>query len=603
MFTKLSPPRSCQTRHYSIGKGDMKCLLYLHNTRINCLFLLVYLPTSSAFVNMFPLSLNAMLALSLVILLLSGSDRVQAANLTDPDWPYQSYRTTDFHPPELSITKPGTPADGYLFIGQAGPKVVEAAPLIMTDDNELVWQGPGHLTPFNFYVQTYQGNPVLVYWNGTLFAEPVGRGYGAVYILNQNYEQIAEVTLGGTFLTLVGQLYPSNIDVHEIYITDNDTMLVTANNVTQSDLTSVGGPSNGWTVDAQVYEIDIATNQILFQWSALDHLSDLPMNLSQDPLGAEGYDGTKQSTAWNYFHINSVAPFDDGYIISSRYLCMAIAIDRQGAVKWRLSGKTGLDFTLGPSTNFCYQHDIRLASGDPSTNFTISMHNNANSPVDFGHAPSTGLLLDVSLPSRSVSLNQRLLNPLNPVYSPAQGSYQPIPGSTHVLVDHGWDPVFEEYCPTNSTTGVVVMTATFGPYNNTSPAAGGFTLSYRVYRQPWTGCPATTPSITTAPENGGVAVYVSWNGATEVEAWNLYAGAAPTDLYLTASVQRLGRFESRVVLPAQMVVNGSAVVQTAFVRAEAVVKAGAKCQGIGGGGGVLSGVVGAVNGSAGYINT
>jgi hypothetical protein len=128
----------------------------------------------------------------------------------------------------------------------------------------------------------------------------------------------------------------SNVDLHEIYITERNTVLVTANNVTQADLRSVGGPSNGWVVDSLVYEIDIETNNILFRWRALDHLAEIPFTASVYPLGSEGFNGMKQSSAWGYFHINAVKPYDGGYIISSRFLCSAIALDSKGNVRWRL---------------------------------------------------------------------------------------------------------------------------------------------------------------------------------------------------------------------------------------------------------------------------
>ncbi|KAI7352292.1 hypothetical protein KC336_g22452, partial [Hortaea werneckii] len=67
-------------------------------------------------------------------------------------------------------------------------------------------------------------------------------------------------------------------------------------------------------------------------------------------------------------------------------------------------------------------------------------------------------------------------------------------------------------------------------------------LSYRAFKQEWIGCPRTRPDVVverhphqqhqqrshqSAWEEGpgeGVTVYVSWNGATEVEAWEIYGG-------------------------------------------------------------------------------
>lgn len=107
--------------------------------------------------------------------------------------------------------------------------------------DELIWSGQPSSSFFNFGVQTYQDGPVLVYWNRVRYPEPISRGRGSVYLLNQAYQQIAEVSLGGTFPTLNGTSNTSNIDLHELYITERNTLLVTANNVTQTYLSSCRG--------------------------------------------------------------------------------------------------------------------------------------------------------------------------------------------------------------------------------------------------------------------------------------------------------------------------------------------------------------------------
>ena len=209
------------------------------------------------------------------------------ANSTgNASWPYQTYETANFTPPALKISVHANGSDGYFFFAPDGATPFELAPLIMDSYGELVWNGPKQHA-FNFGVQIYQSKPVLVSWNGTLYPEPIGRGNGVVYIWDKHYEQVAEVALPVNFLEQVpNATYPSSIDVHEVYITPKGSMLVTANNVTQADLTSVGGPANGWVVEAQVYEIDIATNEVLFEWKSLEHLDQIPLTASVLPLGA-----------------------------------------------------------------------------------------------------------------------------------------------------------------------------------------------------------------------------------------------------------------------------------------------------------------------------
>jgi hypothetical protein len=490
------------------------------------------------------------LGVALVAVVLAQSAIVPSNSTGDPSWPYQAYKTVNYTPPYLAISQPrGNSSAGYLFFAPDGATDFEMAPLIMDASGELIWNGPDQHA-FGFRVQMYHGEEVLVAWNGTLYAEPVGRGNGVIHIWNKHYQQIAEVSLRGNFKEqVVGAAYPSNIDVHEIFITMNSSMLVTANNVTQTDLTSVGGLKDGWVVEAQFYEIDIETNDVLFSWKSLDHLTEIPLNSSFYPLGSEGSSGTSQATAWGYFHINAVSPYNGGYVISSRFLCSAVAIDPSGAVAWILQGRTGGDFELGNGTEFCYQHDVRAVPEYPLNGVvTLHMHDNHNSPLDNGSVPSSGKGLSVNLVSKQVSLVTQYLNLSGPIYSTAQGNYQPL-SNGNVFVGHGWIPVMEEFGP----SGDILSTIQFG---DAEPREGGGfnpaakpTLSYRGFKQPCFGCPKTKPAVAVEVcGNDTTTVYVSWNGATEVEAWAVYGGASSSDVEYITTVPKSG-FETVVRVP------------------------------------------------------
>ncbi|KAK5115829.1 hypothetical protein LTR85_009423 [Meristemomyces frigidus] len=477
---------------------------------------------------------------------------VPANSTGNASWPYQTYKTVNFTPPALEISHHANPSEGYLFFAPDGATEYELSPLIMDMYGELIWNGPDEHA-FGFGVQTYKGEEVLVWWNGCLYPEPVGRGNGVVYMYNKHYEQIHATSLPGDFLEQVpNATFPSNIDLHEIFVTKNGSMLVTANNVTQADLTSVSGPKDGWVVEAQFYEIDIATNQVLFFWKSLDYLDQLPFTASLYPLGSEGYTAAKQSLAWGYFHINAVSPYDGGYLVSSRFLCSAIAINGDGSVKWRLQGRDGGDFTLGNGTDFCYQHDIRAIPEQPSSNtscITLHMHDNHNSPIENGTVPSSGKSLEVDLGTKHVTLNQRYLNASGPIYSTAQGNYQPLPDG-NVFIGHGWIPVLEEF----SHAGDILTTIQIGAAE--ARPGGGFlsplkpTLSYRAFKQPWIGCPKTKPAVVAETGTNQTTVYVSWNGATEVEAWEVYGGNT-TDLTCLKTVAKHG-FETLVEIGAAL---------------------------------------------------
>ena len=69
--------------------------------------------------------------------------------------------------------------------------------------------------------------------------------------------------------------------------------------------------------------------------------------------------------------------------------------------------------------------------------------------------------------------------------------------------------------------------------------------SYRVLKAAgWVGRPATKPDIKVE----GSSVYVSWNGATEVAEWELFAGSSPSTLQSVGRAPRRG-FETMMLAP------------------------------------------------------
>ncbi|KAF6227870.1 hypothetical protein HO133_007598 [Letharia lupina] len=67
------------------------------------------------------------------------------------------------------------------------------------------------------------------------------------------------------------------------------------------DLSSIDGSSNGWGFDRLFFELDPKSGDILFRWSALEHV---PVN--ETKLGFAGRGGFNQSVPFDCFHINSV---------------------------------------------------------------------------------------------------------------------------------------------------------------------------------------------------------------------------------------------------------------------------------------------------------
>ena len=257
--------------------------------------------------------------------------------IPEPSWPIQSFKTTNFTVPALNISRSGLTEQGLLFFAPLGSPPTIAAPLIMSDDGQLVWHGLVQSYPtaaLGFQAQKFGKNEVLTYWNGVSDNVSQQRGYGAISILDKTYTEIHRVSLGhGSFLTTNNATYDSYLDVHENFITDRGTMIAVATNVTRADLRSVGGPKDGWILDCLLYEIDIKTNEVKFSWSAYNHVNEIPLDRSLYPLHGTGYN---QSVPWNYFVMNSVQLFGNDYIVSSRYYCSVYSINSKGGLNWHL---------------------------------------------------------------------------------------------------------------------------------------------------------------------------------------------------------------------------------------------------------------------------
>ena len=70
--------------------------------------------------------------------------------------------------------------------------------------------------------------------------------------------------------------------------------------------------------------------------------------------------------------------------------------------------------------------------------------------------------------------------------------------------------------------------------------------TYRVRRFPWSATPNTKPAVVAKRESPGeVAVYVSWNGATEVAKWEVLAGEEASAL-APVTTAAWSNFETRI---------------------------------------------------------
>jgi hypothetical protein len=234
----------------------------------------------------------------------------------------------------MNVTKMGPTEPGYLFLAPHDILRETGHPTIYTDAGQLIWQGAsGNYSALQ--PQMLNGKPVITYWSGY---SGLGFGFGAISILNGSYDEIRRVTLdckAENFVTVFDPLdVGSCIEIHEIQLTGNGTILVTAVNVTQADLSAVGGPKDGWIQDSLVYEIDIETDEVVFRWSAHEHVDQVPITDVRAPL--EG-SGSNKSDPFAYPHLNSAYRYGDSYLVSSRLMCSLYFLAADGSVTWHLN--------------------------------------------------------------------------------------------------------------------------------------------------------------------------------------------------------------------------------------------------------------------------
>ena len=416
----------------------------------------------------------------------------------------------DLLPPDIEVSTemPGT-APGYIFVSpKKGPEEqapTQDAPLIVDAGGEPVWFHPlqdAEADAFNFAVQTYRGQTVLTWWEG----HHTGYGQGEYVISDHSYREIERVRAGNGY----------EGDHHEFVIMPEDTALITIYSEVRRDLSGVGGPVDGAVLEGIVQEIDIESGEVLFEWHSLDHVQ-LEESLYRPPPDLE--------SAFDYFHINSIDPHPDGYLtISARRTSALYKVSRQtGEIAWRLGGDKS-DFAMGFGSRTDWQHDARH---HPDGIITIFDNGAFEKDVQ-----SRAAVIEIDEDDMSATLVGEYTHP-DKIFAATQGNVQML-SNGNVFVGWGSEPRFSEF----GHDGKLLFDASF-------PSD---VESYRAFRFPWKGQPQEAPSV--VAESGlkdEVTLYVSWNGATEVDTWQVLAGPDPDELEPAGSAPRKG-FETAVTL-------------------------------------------------------
>ena len=359
-------------------------------------------------------------------------------------------------PPPVTVLKHGADnSNGDIFIApQVRTGSYASGPEIISNTGQVIWFHalPAGEGATDFRTQTYQGRPVLTWFQNT---RPGGPPSGTDYIYNDRYQQVAEVKAGNGYST----------DFHEFLITPWNTALILADTTATANLTSIGGPADQMVMDGIVQEIDIATGKVLFQWNSADHV---PYSDSKNPRPVSA------ATPWDWFHINAVHLDTDGnLLINSRFTWTTYKVNlHTGKIIWELGGKQST-FKLKAAPGqvldsageiFAYQHDPE-AIGNGEYTFFDDESDGPTALLPHSRVVTVKLDLVTKVATLVTSVDQP-----EGLVAPAEGNAQTTRNGD---LFGGWGalPYISEFSP----SGRLLFNAEF-------PAGVG---SYRAYRLPW----------------------------------------------------------------------------------------------------------------------
>jgi hypothetical protein len=369
--------------------------------------------------------------------------------------------------PPLTVLTHTTNSKGDIFISPFGDSSTYAngAEILSPNGKKVIWfhQAPAGEEDSDFRTQTYDGQQVLTFWQGTNLG---GVSTGEDLIYNDHYQLIATVKAGNGY----------SADGHEFLITPQGNALILSYTTATANLTSIGGPSDQTVINGLVQEISIKTGKVLFQWDSADHV---PYAESEQPLPSSA------SSPWDWFHINAVKIANDGsLLVDSRDTWTTFDVSPQtGKINWQLGGKDSsfkLETANGTVANnagdlFAWQHDVEEQANGTFTVFDNEAAGTANTGTnDLVALPYSRIdTIKVNFQTHVATLESTINQPED-LSASSQGNAQRLAdGGTFV----GWGVL--PYVSQFSANGSLVFNAELPAGVNT----------YRAYRLNWNPAP------------------------------------------------------------------------------------------------------------------
>lgn len=452
--------------------------------------------------------------LVLSLILLSHGVTAQLNNDTSPTHIFRS--RPDLHAPiiDLKILRPELVTPGYIFLAPYRNR--DPGPYIYDNFGNLVWSGAGMSGPKVAHAPhtcQYKGEKHLCFFQGEQH-QGFARGHGT--ILDKNYRVVKTIDSSGSGVSS---------DMHEFRMTPHSngtTVLMTVYQPRHYDLAAnpryrvAGGM--GWLVEGVFQEVDIETGKVVFEWRSTDHL-DPSLSYTFPGTTDTSGDGLSEDTPWDYFHINSIDKNTDGdYLISARHMAGIYKLSGvDGHVMWELGGAN----PTFNQTNFRFssQHHARWVS-ENATHTVLSFFDNASNTFNMTNRFSHGYIILINHIENTATAIKSWGAPEagGGLLSGSQGNLQLLPGG-NVHLGWGEHAFFSEHTWDGSPVQYGIVAQRLSNV-----------MIYRSNKFNWTGTPVSKPAVWTYAQTktaeAGMVIYVSWNGATEVHAWNFYSASS-----------------------------------------------------------------------------
>jgi hypothetical protein len=380
-------------------------------------------------------------------------------------------------------------AEGYIFVAPFywTKTTVGSYLLILNGQGQIVYYRSvaDDLAAFDFKKQP---NGLLSYWD---------QASSTFHLLDNHYQLVDTYQAGNGYVA----------DLHDLQLLPNGNALLLAYDTETVDMSTIvpGGKEDAAVTGLVIQELDPSKN-VIWEWRSWDHIAftDSTSNLTEQEI--------------DLVHGNALALANDGnLLLSSRNLCEITKIDLQtGDILWRLGGKAST-FRFVGGQPFAYQHDVRqLPNGDITV---FDNHGTTDNP-----APSRGLEYKIDEANKTATQVWEFTH-VPPVFGTYMGNVERLADGNTFL---GWGAPFTgagyafvsmtELAPDNSTLFELSFDE---PY-----------VSYRAFRFPWQGFPDSQPALAFRVDASGLTLGYSWNGATEVTAYQVFGGTSPQSLAL-----------------------------------------------------------------------